>query len=339
MITKIALAIRIYLLWLVALMASPSYAIDQARCPPAIEKPTSEAMQFAMQNARDHGFLWRISKDGHTSFLYGTMHIAKLEWGFPGPDIMEALRATDTLALELDIFDPDIQKRMAEGFAKLHSIALPDRLAKRIRRQADILCVPFDSIAKLPPEIQLMSLELFVGRWDGLDPSYAIDGILSAIGHGAKKTVISLETPESQIKIIKMHNLKETKAIVDIELSDLETERARTMVNRISRSWANSDYADLERFKEWCACLDTNIERDLMKRVLDDRNPNLASRIDALHLGGKRVFAAVGSLHMFGPMGLPALMAQRGYLVEQLLQDTSIQPSSSPAATVQGSEN
>jgi len=29
------------------------------------------------------------------------------------------------------------------------------------------------------------------------------------------------------------------------------------------------------------------------------------------------VFAAVGSLHMIGPKGLPALLRQRGYRVEQ----------------------
>jgi uncharacterized protein YbaP (TraB family) len=28
------------------------------------------------------------------------------------------------------------------------------------------------------------------------------------------------------------------------------------------------------------------------------------------------VFAAVGSLHMIGPLGLPALMVQRGFRVE-----------------------
>jgi uncharacterized protein YbaP (TraB family) len=64
-----------------------------------------------------------------------------------------------------------------------------------------------------------------------------------------------------------------------------------------------------------------------MKRVLDDRNPGLAASIDALHLGGKRVFAAVGSLHMIGPRGLPALLARRGYRVEPIV------PSNKPPET------
>lgn len=32
---------------------------------------------------------------------------------------------------------------------------------------------------------------------------------------------------------------------------------------------------------------------------------HLAERVDALHAGGKQVFAAVGSLHMFGKSGCP----------------------------------
>ncbi|MEO7056675.1 MAG: TraB/GumN family protein, partial [Caldimonas sp.] len=47
------------------------------------------------------------------------------------------------------------------------------------------------------------------------------------------------------------------------------------------------------------------------------RNPALAERIDALHAGGQQVFAAIGSLHMVGPNGVPALLKRRGYKLEQ----------------------
>jgi hypothetical protein len=74
----------------------------------------------------------------------------------------------------------------------------------------------------------------------------------------------------------------------------------------------------MSHFNDWCECLKTEIERDMMKRLLDGRNSNLADRIDELHASGKQVFVAVGSLHMFGPTGLPTLMEKRGYRVEQI---------------------
>jgi uncharacterized protein YbaP (TraB family) len=82
--------------------------------------------------------------------------------------------------------------------------------------------------------------------------------------------------------------------------------------------WADSDYDDMAHFDAWCECLDTESERNMLKRLNDERNPSMADRIDALHASGKQVFAAVGSMHMFGPKGLPALMEQRGYGVERV---------------------
>ena len=63
-----------------------------------------------------------------------------------------------------------------------------------------------------------------------------------------------------------------------------------------------------------------------MKRLLDDRNPTLADRIAALHAEGHAVFAAVGSLHMIGPAGLPTLLAQRGFSVEQVRFPKEVKP-------------
>lgn len=271
-----------------------------------------------MHNARDRGFLWRISKDGRTSFLYGTIHVAKLEWMFPGQKVMQALRATDTIALELDMLDADIKERMTKGVASLRNSTLPDPLVKRMRQQAESVCVPYEALAKLSPEFQIVTLILMGSRWDGLDASYGIDALLAGIGHGANKNVVSLETPEFQLQILQMKDPQETVAFVQASLDELEAGRSRNLLKRISSVWSDSDYAEMARYNEWCDCLNAESERQMMKRVLDDRNPNLAERIDALHKNGKQVFAAVGSLHMFGPVGLPALMKKRGYQVERV---------------------
>jgi uncharacterized protein len=311
-------AIRVVLLLLLTAIAIPGYADAGGGCPSAAEQPTAEMMQAAKLNARDHGFLWRISKDGRTSFLYGTMHVGKFDWAFPGPSVMQALRASDTVALELDMLDADMQNRLLTGMATMHSSALPKSLAERMRQQAEFACVPYDAIAKLSPEMQIDMLTLMVGRREGLDASYATDAVLAGIGHGANKNVVSLETPEAQLQLMQLQDRQQTIALVQDSLEELESGRSRTMLIRIARVWADADYADMEHFDEWCECLNTGIEREMMRRLLDERNPNLADRIDALHSSGKRVFAAVGSLHMFGPIGLPTLMAERGYRVERV---------------------
>ena len=305
-----------FFLFLLAL-ALPAYAAG-ANCPAAAEQPTPEMAQAAMRNPGDHGFLWRISKDGRTSFLYGTIHVAKFEWMFPGPRVMQALRATDTVALELDMLDADIQGRISRGMAALRSTAIPEPLQKRMRKQAAALCVPYDTIASLSPEMQVTTLTVMVGRGSGLEAAYAIDAVLAGIGHGAKKNMVSLETPEMQLQMLQMNSASETVSFVEDALDELESGRSLKMLNMMAGLWADADYARMEKFEEWCECLNTEIEREVMRRALDERNPALAEHIDALHKAGKNVFAAVGSLHMFGALGLPALMAKRGYKIDRV---------------------
>jgi uncharacterized protein YbaP (TraB family) len=59
----------------------------------------------------------------------------------------------------------------------------------------------------------------------------------------------------------------------------------------------------------------TSSQPEFAQRLLDQRNVQMAQKIDALHQEGKRVFVAVGALHMAGKAALPKLMQERGYSV------------------------
>lgn len=310
--------IKLFCIALTLLLLLSSVHAMAVSCPPALESPTAEMIQSGMSNARDHGFLWRISKDGRASYLYGTIHLGKFNWMFPGKLVMKAIRETDTIALELDMLDKNVQADMAKHMAKLRSSALPAALDKRLRKQAELNCVSYESIASLTPEFQVVAVTMMEGRKAGLESSYAIDAVLAGIGHKTKRNMVSLESAELQLNALQMKNSSETLAFVDSSLIEMETDRSLKMLNSIAKYWDEANYAEMGRFNEWCECLDTEIERVMMKRLLDDRNPEMAVKIDALHTSGKQVLAAVGSLHMFGPLGLPTLMAQRGYQVEKI---------------------
>jgi len=285
-------------------------------CPPVAAAPTPEQAQAGMKAARNHGFLWRIRKDGRESWLYGTVHIARFEWMFPGPAIVTALKASDTVALELDVLDPGIQRRMAEGMAATPGTVLPAALKQRLQRRAETECIPPAALSAFSPEMQIATLESLAGRRDGLDPSYGIDFVLAGWARQAGKPVASLETPELQLATLAMPTPAETLEFVDSALTEMETGRAAPALTRIAQVWADGDLDALSRYEAWCDCVKTPTDRAALARLLDERNPGLADAIAALHARGQRVFAAVGSLHMIGPLGLPALMAQRGFRVE-----------------------
>jgi len=84
------------------------------------------------------------------------------------------------------------------------------------------------------------------------------------------------------------------------------------------QAWEAGDLETLAQYEQWCECAQTEDDRAAMRRLNDERNPLLADGIAARHKAGKRVFAAVGALHMTGQQALPLLLAQRGFKVERV---------------------
>jgi hypothetical protein len=285
-------------------------------CPPSAHPPSIEEAQLAIANPRDRGFLWTARKDGRTSYLYGTVHVAKLEWAFPGRTVVNAVRASEVVALELDVLDDSVVRRLLAGMRPRPEQAIDAALTQRLALQLRAACLPQELMAAMSPEMLATTLSVLAGRRDGLDPAYAVDRSLSSLGRRLGKPVLSLETPEQQLEALQSDDPREARQRIDQALSGLESGRSVPMLRRIAGVWADSRLDELERYADWCGCMQTDDERALMKRLLDERNPGLAQRIDEIHQAGKTVFAAVGSLHMIGPQGLPALLAQRGFRVE-----------------------
>lgn len=304
--------------WLLGTAAAGAAEGAAGACPPAAQALNETLFQTAAAQARDHGLLWRISKGGHSSYLYGTLHVGRAEWMAPGPLLTSALQATDTLALELDPLNADVQREMAAGLAGVKLRPLTAALRARLVRQLQAQCLPTQDVDTAPAEMQLITLSALVGRRDGLDPTYGSEVLLSVVARSMARPVVSLETVQEQMHALLARNTAEATALVREGLEDLETDRLRQMLLRTVQVWDTADFDALSHYNEWCECASTPSEKEQMRRLLDDRNPGLAQRVDALHASGKKLLVAVGSLHMAGPLGLPALLVSRGYQVERL---------------------
>jgi uncharacterized protein YbaP (TraB family) len=295
-----------------AASASPS-----AQCPPAPQPPTPDQLQVAQRDLRDRGFLWRISKQGRTSYLFGTLHVGKLPWIFAGPKLQQALAGTDTLALEIDVTDPALLRNPPA--AATAPLALPDALRARLVRQIEVACLPAQSLAHLNPLMQAITLTVLSARWEGLDANYAQEIVLATTARIQQRPIIALESVQSQMAVLLPSNPDEARRLLDQALEQLEQGRTRPLLRRLADAWSEGRFAEIEDYEKWCECADSAEDRAFWHRLNDDRNGPMADRIDALHTGGKRVLVAVGALHMTGANGLPRLMAARGYTVERLV--------------------
>ena len=303
---------------------APAWAADAASapgapstCPPVAQAPTSEQIQAAQRDARDRGLLWRITKQGRSSYLFGTMHLGRMPWIFPGPRLQEALAQTDTLALEIDLTDPALLQNPPG--AATAAMPLPDGLRTRLSRQIAAACVPAAALQRLNPLMQAITLTVLSARWEGLDSNFGQEIVLAATARVQQRPIVALESAQSQLAVLLPSDPAESQRLLDQTLEQLEKGRARVLMRRLAEAWAEGRFSEIENYAQWCECADTPQDRAFLHRLNDERNGPMAERIDALHTEGKRVLVAVGALHMTGEQGLPRLMATRGYTVERLV--------------------
>jgi uncharacterized protein YbaP (TraB family) len=286
-------------------------------CPPVAQTPTADQIQAAQSDARDRGFLWRVTKQGRSSYLFGTLHLGKMPWIFHGPRLREALAQTDTLALELDLTDPAVLKGAPSAAAA--PMPLSDALRTRLSRQITAACLPAAALQQLNPLMQAITLTVLSARWEGLDPRFGQEIVLATTARVQQRPIVALESVQSQLAVLLPTDAAEAERLLDQTLEQLEKGRARVLMRRLAEAWADGRFGEIENYAKWCECADTPQDRAFLVRLNDERNGPMAERIDALHSEGKRVLVAVGALHMTGEQGLPRLMAARGYTVERLV--------------------
>jgi uncharacterized protein len=300
---------------LVATAASAQSATTTS-CPPQAQAPTPQQTQQALARATDRGVLWRITRDGRTSHLYGTIHVGTLDWAFPGAKVRAALDASRTLALEIDPLDPSVQADLKRSDGTKPTV--PAALAERLVRQRDRACLPAQALAAMHPILQAVTVMLVDAARDGLHIAYGLEYALAGFARQRGMTVVSLETAQRQLDAIIPKDAAQAERALASTLDQLDDGTARRVLKRLADAWERGDLATIEGYEQWCECIRDEEDRAALRALNDERNPALADKIAALHAQGQSVFAAVGALHMTGAQALPALMAARGFRVERV---------------------
>lgn len=291
---------------------APTTAPAPDTCPPLATPDTGPP--------RDRGLLWRLVRDGRSSFLFGTVHLGRPGWERFGPETRAALAASDVLALEIDPTDPANAAAFGAPGGDPPAAPLPAPVAARLAQALDRACLPGAAMAAWPPVLQVTVLSLTEARWLGLDAAYSQELLLARAVQAAGRPVRALETVAQQRDaLVAGAGGVDPALLVDSTLAQVQGGAARRAMARLIEAWQAGDLAVLADYENWCECAPGEEDRALMRRLNDARNPGLADGIEALHAGGQRVFAAVGALHMTGPSALPRLLEARGFKVERVV--------------------
>jgi uncharacterized protein YbaP (TraB family) len=287
-----------------------------ASCPPQPSAPSAEQVQAAQAQARDRGLLWRVSKDGRTHHLFGTLHVGRLEWAFPGPQLRAALQDAQAIAFELDPADPAVQASLRTSGAA--TPRLPPALDAQLQRQLARACIPAQALAGLHPMMQAITAMMVESSRDGLHAAFGQEFALAAAARARGLRTHSLETAERQLAALIPADAALAERQLAATLAQMDSGLARKVLQRLATAWERGELATIEGYAQWCECADTDDERAMLRALNDERNPAMADRIEALHRDGHRLLVAVGALHMTGAKALPALLRERGFAVERV---------------------
>jgi uncharacterized protein YbaP (TraB family) len=269
------------------------------------------------------GQLYRITHDGKTSYLFGTIHVGRDGFYPLDPVVTRALLDSKALVIELDIredaaFQVALARhgRYADG-DKIQNHLTPAALQQTVQALARA-GMSLQSVQQYKPWLianLLVGAEMEV---HGFQRSQAVEYALLAAAQKQDKTVRELESADYQLGLFDSLDERQQEQYLLENLADLADGASLKKSTALIDAWSSADQSGI-RAAWQTATTGDSISAGFMNRVLlGKRNPEMARNIERIMQQDQVAFVGVGLLHLVGDDGLPQLLKRRGYQVEQL---------------------
>jgi uncharacterized protein YbaP (TraB family) len=269
------------------------------------------------------GQLYRVTHEGKTSYLYGTIHVGR-DGVYPLDAVASrALLDSKALVIELDIREDKAFQQALVRHARypdgdtVQNHLSPATLQKTERALARA-GIPLASVQHYKP---WLIANLLVGAEldkNGYQRSQAVEYALLAAAQKQDKTVRELESADYQLSLFdSLDTLQQEQYLLE-QLADLDDGDSLKKSQALIDAWRAADKTGIQA--AWHnATTGDSISAGFMNRVLlGKRNPEMAANIERIMQQDQVAFVGVGLLHLVGDDGLPQLLKRRGYQVEQL---------------------
>jgi uncharacterized protein YbaP (TraB family) len=293
---------------------------DEAQAPPAMQRDDD---QHARPARTQRGTLYRIRHHGNTAYLFGTIHVGKEEFFPLNAEATQAFSRAGKLAVELDVRDSaTFRDAIGKHGLYAHGETIDNHLSadslrqlRRVLRQADL---PFWRIARMKPWLVANVLVSAMLEREGYLRSHGAESFLLAQAQAQSKSVLELESAEYQLSLYDSMTPGDQERYLLENLKEIENGSAMKNSRAMIEAWASGDSSTFEDFVRQSHAERTLASDFILKVLLGKRNPDMASKVEALLLGETTSFISVGFLHLVGDAGLPTLLRERGYAVEKI---------------------
>ncbi len=266
--------------------------------------------------AQEKSLLWQISDGKNSAFVLGSIHYLRKE-NYPlSPAILDALAASRTLVLEIDLNAAGGAPQRAvlgkaiyaDGSTLAQNVA-PETYQLAARRATE-LGLDMRILDPMKPWFVALNLVAIKLESLGVDASVGVDRYLAERAKAAGKPTRGLETLEFQIGLL------DQLSKADQELMLRETVRELDLLDKnfadIVQAWKRGDAETLSQLllagmKEY---------PEVYQKIVVERNRRWLPEIEKfVQQGGFMI--AVGAAHLLGPEGVIEMLKAKGYSVEQ----------------------
>ncbi|MDR2613640.1 MAG: TraB/GumN family protein [Deltaproteobacteria bacterium] len=270
----------------------------------------------------DEALLWRaVSPDGSGEiYLLGSVHMARTSL-YPLKDILyRAFDRSAVMALELDPDNPRVAETM-DLVAQKGFYFPPETLAGHLDPETASWLAPYAELlpggadCNLRAWLAAVTLSVTVLEKMGYLVKEGVDRHFLARARERGMPFVELETPVEQLSVFA--DMSEEESVLFLRATLLEFSEIETFMDELCSAWITGDAGRFEEaffstFRKWPELA------PLLDKVIFARNRTMFSRLGAvLATQQTPVFAVIGSGHLVGPGGIPALFAQAGWLVEK----------------------
>ena len=261
--------------------------------------------------------LWKV--EGKTTvYLLGSIHFLKNEF-YPLPAPIEAaFDASAIVGFETDLKgmeEPRNRARWSQMGLYTDGSTIKDHISPKtleaLQAQLRKTIGSTDALDRVKPWLASVTLMMAELHRLGFNPEQGVDKYFFRKALATKKSLISLESVESQLALFAGLSPREEEAFLVQTLQDLS--RFGQFIQEIIDAWKAGENKKLAAL-----LLDSMAAQPhLYRKFLTQRNEQWLPKIEQLLAGDKKGFLVVGAGHLVGTNSVVDLLQKKGYKVEQ----------------------
>lgn len=264
-------------------------------------------------------FLWEVKSDTATVYLMGSVHVGKRDF-YPLDDrIQKAYEASDKLVVEANLAGP---AALTAGVLMLERAQYPENDSLKANVSAETYEKVIKHMTKIglpldPNRFKPWFLSMMISLAEltklGYQAQYGMDMHFLQRATG-KKEIVELESADFQIKLLDSFGKQEQEIMLRDNLK--ESDELEKFIGATVTALKSGDAAMLDNLLTESIRQNPELKA-VHKRIMDDRNIEMAKKIEELLKTSLTYFAVIGAGHLVGEQGLVKLLSTK-YKVTQL---------------------